>query len=481
MARRMTAHAVEAAPPPRPPTVLQTAPISPGQERLLAAEFALADGSWPGPGAPERLRPIDSGAVLIEGDLDVAALRRAIDALVRRQAALRTTFRFSRHIPPVQVVTKPEPRALTPLPLAPDPQGGIPVASLQVAASQVSAQPAGRALFATRLFRVDPHRHMLLLQIHHMVSDGWSIGVLYRELSELYSATVERRDASLPPLAHSFADLSVWMRQERAGPRLAAQLDYWARRLEGPWPQLRFSQSRPALSGSNIVDAEPVHCPDDLVSELRASGRTATTPGGLAGPMLAALAAVLHGATGERDIRIGTMVANRSRTDAEHLIGYFVNLAVIRLTVDPTASLGWLVSQANAAVNGALQHQDVPIQDVAAHLRRHGGLGSTPLYQVTFALNVMRERSLELAGTTCADVPIERTGPRSAVTVDQRWLFEQRGSDLHGTLTYKTAMFTSATIRGYLRDFERAARATLRPGIVVAELVASFDTRHPAT
>jgi len=480
MARLVAAHAVEAAPPPRPPAVLQTAPISPGQERLLAAELALPDGSWPGPDAPERLRPIDSGAVLIEGDLDVGALRRSIDALIRRQAALRTTFRFSPHLPPVQVVTAPEPRVLTPLPLAPNPQGGLPVANLQAAADQIPARPTGSALFSTRLFRVDRHRHVLLLQIHHLVSDGWSIGVLYRELSELYSATVQGRDAELPPLAHSFADLSVWMRRERAGPRLATQLHYWERRLQGPWPQLRFSRSRPALVDTNIVDVEPVHCPDDLVSELRASGRTANTPGGLAGPMLAALAVVLHGATGERDIRIGTMVANRTRTDAEHLIGYFVNIAVIRLTVDPTASVGWLVSQANAAVTGALQHQDVPIQDVVAHLRRHGGLGSTPLYQVTLALNIMRQRSLDLAGAACTDVPIERTGPRSAVTVDQRWLFEHRDGGLHGTLTYKTATFTSATIRGYLQDFQRAVRATLRPDIVVADLVASFDTR-PAT
>jgi hypothetical protein len=478
MSQLLAADADQADLRPPAPTVIQTAPISPGQERLLAAELAQPDGTWPGPDAPHRLRPMDTGAVLIEGDLDVAALRRSIEALVRRQAALRTTFRFSRYIPPVQVVTASEPRALTPLPLAPGPGGGPPITDLQVAAGQLPARPTGRTLFSTRLFRLDRHRHVLLLHIHHLISDGWSIGVLYRELSELYSAAVEGREAELLPLPHSFADLAVRMRQERAGPRLASQLGYWARQLHGPWPELRFSPT-PAGPGSDIVDDEPVHCSHDLVAALRASGRTAETPGGLAGPMLTALAVVLHGATGERDIRIGMMVASRTTTEAEHLIGYFVNIAVIRLAVDPTTTLGWLVGQANAAVTGALQHQDVPIQDVLAHLRRHSGLGSTPLYQVTLALNTMRQRSLDLAGAVCADVPIERSGPRSAVTVDQRWLLEHRDGGLGGTLTYRTARFPRATIPGYLRDFQRALWATLRPDMVVADLAASFDTRHP--
>jgi non-ribosomal peptide synthetase component F len=192
--------------------------------------------------------------------------------------------------------------------------------------------------------------------------------------------------------------------------------------------------------------------------------------------MLAALGVVIHTHTGATDLRIGTMIAGRAREDTEHVIGNFVNIVVIRFRIESEEPLLQLVSRVNAKVAAAMDHQEVPIQDVLDHLEQPVGARRTPLYQVTFALNTMKVGSLVLPGVDCADFGLsasgESTGPRLAATaVDLRWIFVDSAGDLDGTVTYNMDHFAKTTIRGYVQDFAEALRAIARPGRTVRQAV----------
>ncbi|MGW0537452.1 condensation domain-containing protein [Streptomyces sp. NPDC003032] len=456
-----------------PLVVTDIAPLSPGQERLFDAEFALPDGSWPAPGTPTRLRPIDTAAIRIDGPLDTAALRSAVTALVARQSALRTSFRRRADGTPVQLVTGHAPAPMTHDTLDLPAGQEVPTAEelLQHAPAHL-VDPRHDPLFRVHLLRLDQERHVLLLQIHHAVSDGWSIGVLYRDLSELYNTARTGRDAGLPAIPRTFTAHSRQMHVERGGPEEQRQLAYWLRRLATPLPG---HPAEPPADGLSPVDVEPVLVPADLVRSLRATAATSAQRGGVAGPFLAALALVLHHFGGERDVRIGMMISNRARPGAEHLIGYFVNTAVIRLRIDPTMTAGQLVAKANAAVTEAIEHQALPIQDLYQALRDTGALGAGSLYRVTLALNTMRTTSLTLDGLHCQDIDLEQIGPRRAPTsIDQRWVLDAHAGQLAGTLTWRTETATRPGIGATLTGLDQALRAVINPHTTVVDITAAL-------
>ena len=378
--------------------ITEVAPLSPGQERLLDGEFALPDGGWPAPGTRTSLRPIDTGAVLIERALDCGALQCAVNALVVRQAALRTAFRELPDGTLVQLVAARLPDHVSRSETAPSADTSSAIKEF-LRRSPGDVDPRSSRLFRVHLVRVDERRNVLLLQIHHLVSDGWSIGVLYRDLSELYNAAVQGRVADLPALPRTFASVCRQMRSDRGGLEGQRELQFWRARLGGPYPVMAFGDcptTRPSPAGAIAV--QPVQVPPWLVAALRETAHSSERRGGIVGPFLAALALVLYHRTATSDIRIGMYIANRARPDVEHLIGYFVNAAVFRLCVDPGLTLRHLVTAANTAVTEAIENQALPIQDLQQDLRDRTSLGTAPLFQVTVALNTMRTSSLTLAG-----------------------------------------------------------------------------------
>ena len=430
--------------PARPgaPVVVETAPLSPGQQRLIADEFALPGGQWPEVGAPTRMRPIDTAAILIDGRLNTDALRSAIGVLAARQSALRTTFRRLADGTPVQLVIRTDGIPLTRSDLPLDPAADVTAELLLRHAPAAVVDPRRDSLFRTHLITTGPGRHVLLLQIHHLISDGWSIGVLYRDLSELYHAAVNGDPPRLPVLPTSFASFCRQMHHERGSDTNQQQLRYWRDRLCPPLAALPRPATAPAVAAdldTNPVAVTSVAVDAATVASLLHTGHHSEHRGGIAGPFLAALALVLHHHTGGTDVRIGMMISNRGRPNTEHLIGYFVNTAVIRLAVTEHTEIARLTNQATIAVIEAIEHQELPIQDLRDTLHDAGELIQSPLYQVTLALNTMRTGTLELPGLTCRDIDVEEHRARIAPTrVEQRWVLEARDGALTGTLTYRT-------------------------------------------
>ncbi|MCX4826471.1 condensation domain-containing protein [Streptomyces sp. NBC_01142] len=452
--------------------IVETAPLSPGQERLIADEFARPGGVWPELGEPTRLRPIDTGAVLIDGPLDTRALQRAVSALIIRQPALCTRLHRLADTTPIQLVAGSLPDQVHHSLLS---HGTHPSRETLLAQSQpLHVDPRIDPLFRTHLIRLGEHRHVLLLQIHHFVSDGWSIGILYRDLAELYNAARTGRPADLPPLPRTFAAVSRDMRTERRSPQLGRQLTFWRERLQHLGPAMAFTREPVEQdTGRRPVNVQRVHIPAPAVRGLRASARGGAR-GPLAGPFLAALALLLHHQSAATDIRIGMMISNRARPDTEHLIGYFVNTAVIRLRLHPELTAAGLTEAANEAVRQALEHQALPIQDLKRDLHQ----GAAPLYQVTLALNTMRTHTLTLDGADCQDIDMEETGPRTApTTIEQRWVIEERAGALSGTLTYQAGTFTPPQIRMALGHLDQAIAAVTAGHPTVAAITSAF--RHP--
>jgi hypothetical protein len=337
--------------------------------------------------------------------------------------------------------------------------------ALVEAADAIQPYPTGDPLFHVRLFRHGTHRHTLLLQIHHLISDGWSIAILYRDLSELYCAAAAHRSPHLPQLPHTFAELCVWMRSERHGHRLQQQLDTLRSQFPSKWPPLPFPSDGPEpCAPTREVDTETLLVRRETLTRLRAATKTNDTHAGRAAQLLTAIATTLFATTRQPEIRIGMMVANRARADAEHLIGYFVNTALVRLTIDPAATIGQLLAQANTQVLRAIANQEVPIQDVITHLRHHTQLGAAQPYQVTLALNTMRATSLQLDGIDCNDIDLQRPSRRHAATsIHQRWVFDETADELRGTLTYRTDSTEPDVARTYIVDFQHALAATASP------------------
>ncbi|MGW0827044.1 condensation domain-containing protein [Streptomyces sp. NPDC002845] len=454
------------------PVIVETAPLSPGQERLIGDEFVRPDGSWPNPGEQTRLRPIDTGAVLIDGPLDTHALQSAVSALVVRQHALRTRLHRLADGTPVQLVADCIPDQVHHSRLPSHTRLSREVLLAQSTPQHVD--PRSDPLFRTHLIRLGERRCVLLLQIHHFVSDGWSIGVLYRDLAALYNAAHTGRVAELPSLPRSFAAVCRDMRGERRGPQLERQLAFWRERLDLPGPPLAFTDEPiEHETGQRPVDVQRVHIPAPAVRGLRASARGGAR-GPLAGPFLAALALVLHHQSAATDIRIGMMISNRARPDTEHLIGYFVNTAVIRQRLHPDLTAADLTAAANEAVRQAIEHQALPIQDLKRELHQ----GSGPLYQVTLALNAMRADTLALDGVDCQDIDMEPTGARMApTTIEQRWVLEERAGALSGTLTYQASSFTPPQIRMALGHLDQTIAAVTAGHPTVAAITSAL--RHP--
>ena len=460
LARRVVS-ASRAAWGPEPPLVSrprgEKLPLSFGQERLWFLDRF-------DPGKPIYNMPF---AFRLHGPLGtagVAALAAALAEVVRRHEALRTTFARV-DAEPVQVIAAAGPR---PLPVAD--LAALPAAARAAEAGRLAVDEALRPfdlargpLLRTTLLRLSDEKHgaddeyRLLLNLHHIVADGWSIDVLVGEIAALHAAALDGTPSPLPELAVQVPDFALWQREWLAGPVLAAQLAYWRQALAsdgGDLPTLDLPADRPrpplpsqrgALAFRNL--------PAGLAGAAEALGRRQGHQGTtLFMTLLAAFAALLHRYTGADDLRIGSPVANRNRPELEGLIGFFVNTLVLRADLAGEPGFAALLSRVREAALGAYAHQDLPFERLVGELAPGRDLSRNPLFQVSFLLQDPPPAPLALGGGVTLEA--EETADTGTAKFDLTLALQPSAAGLVATAEYATDLFDTATIDRLLAHFE---------------------------
>ncbi|HEX6863967.1 MAG TPA: amino acid adenylation domain-containing protein, partial [Thermoanaerobaculia bacterium] len=349
------------APPLAPVPRTGEIPLSFAQERLW-----FLDQMEPGSAAYNM--PF---AARLDGELDIEAFRQALEGIVQRHEALRTTFQAGSDGRPVQIIAAPAPLAL-------------PVIDLSAGEVQYRLEAEARLpfdlargpLLRALLLRLGPESHVALVVQHHIVSDGWSIGVFLRELSALYEGS------PLPDLPVQYADYAVW---QRSWPRLDAQLAWWRERLAGAPQVLELPADRPRPPVRSLRGGErSVRLSAGLAHELQALGRQEGAT--LFMVLLAAFQALLQRYTGQDDLLVGSPVAGRGERQLEPLIGFFVNDLVLRADLSGNPAFPVFLSRVRDGALAAYAHQDVPFERLVEELRPERDRSRPPLVQVMLAL-----------------------------------------------------------------------------------------------
>ncbi|MET0399320.1 MAG: non-ribosomal peptide synthase/polyketide synthase [Longimicrobiaceae bacterium] len=388
----------------------------------------------------------------LRGRLDARALESALGELVRRHESLRTVF-----VPtpegPVQEV-----RAPAPLPLPAADLGALPADGRGREALRLAEEDAARPfdlrrgpLLRASLLRLSDDDAVLLLCMHHVVSDGWSTGVLFRELSALYGAFARGEASPLPEPEVQYADFAVWQRERLSGDRLAALLAWWRERLHGAPRVLELPTDRPrppAASGRGAVHGFRV--PAAGAAPLRALARREGAT--LYMVALAAWQALLARWSGQEELVVGTPIANRTRRETEGLIGFFVNTLALRGSLAGDPPFRALVGRVRDATVGAYAHQDLPFERLVEEIAPERSLSHTPLFQGMFALQNTpgEEQALALSGITLGPLSgglqtARFLGIRDALFDLELELVED-GAEVVGSLRYRTDLFDAATV-----------------------------------
>ncbi|MCY1078721.1 non-ribosomal peptide synthetase [Archangium lansingense] len=417
------------------------------------------DGPLPASFAQQRLWVLDQiepgstaynipTALRLSGRLSSDALARALEALVLRHEALRTTFQAGKD-GPVQVISATPLSALHTVDLGALPESEREAYRLAQEEAHRPFDLAHGPLFRTSLLRLSDTEHVLVLTLHHIVSDGWSMGVLVRELAALYESFVTGQQARLPALPVQYADYAVWQRDWLRGAVLQQQVDYWKQQLSGAPSALELptDKPRPAMQsyrGANL----PVHLPQALSESLKAlCQKEGVTPFMV---LLAAFQVLLSRYSGQDDISVGSPIAGRTRAETEGLIGFFINTLVLRSHLSDGSSFRELLSQVRTTTLAAYEHQDVPFEKLVEVLQPTRDLSRSALFQVMFTLQNTPSGELQLPGLTLS--PVEQEGTTAKFELS---LTLGEGPDgFGGALTYNTDLFEEATAARMMRHFQ---------------------------
>jgi non-ribosomal peptide synthetase component F len=398
-------------------------------------------------------------AVRLGGSLNVAAMERAFDHLVARHETLRTTF-SERDGLPVQVISSPAPFTLPVTDLS-----HLSAEERETEARRLSDAEAAQAfdltrgpLLRVRLLRLSEDEHVLLLTVHHIVSDGWSVGVLVREMSALYAAYSSGEEPALDELPIQYADFAVWQREWLQGETLERQLSYWRKQLEGAPHVLDLPTDRPRPSVQTYEGARrSVVLSQELADSIKAlNHREGAT---LFMTLLAAYNILLHHLTGREDMVVGTDVANRNRAETEGLIGFFVNQLVMRTDLSGDPTFAELLRRVRETAVEAYAHQDVPFDRVVDALKPERNLSYSPLFQIKFTLH-NQNTSLWTAART--DLSLSQLDVESSMAkFDLLLNAYDSGQGLVMWFEYRTSLFNSDTIMRMLGHLEAILRSVV--------------------
>ncbi|MFJ2482034.1 non-ribosomal peptide synthetase [Pseudomonas sp. NPDC087598] len=394
-------------------------------------------------------------ALHLRGQLNVAALDQAFQALVARHESLRTVF-VEQPTQTLQVI-RPAERLLIEQ-ASFDAQGNA--AALKARVEDEIQRPFDLLqgpLLRVLLLELSSEHHVLVITAHHIISDGWSMQVMVDELVRLYAGFNEAREVPLPPLALQYADYAVWQRQWMDDGESARQLAYWRERLGGEQPvlELPFDFPRPAQQSFRGARFD-FDLPADLAQELNAlAQREGVT---LFMLLLASFQTLLQRYSGQRDIRVGVPVANRNRLETEGLIGFFVNTQVLRAEIDPEHGFNQLLQQVRQSVLDAQAYQDLPFEQLVDALQPQRSLSHSPLFQVLFNHQNLERQPVGLADLQIEGIAWDSAAAQFDLTLDTA---EVQGG-LSASLTYATDLFKRETIEQLARHWLNVLRAVSR-------------------
>jgi amino acid adenylation domain-containing protein len=426
------ARADKTAPAAPAPETRTRAPASSAQQRLWFLDQFLTDREVYN--VCELLR--------LQGPLDAENLRRALGALAARHDALRTTF-AEEGGELLQAIAPPGPVELPVTDLA-----GLPPDRREEEARRQAAEAAREhfdlsrgPLWRVRLLRAGPQEHFLLWTLHHIITDGWSMGVMYRDLAELYRSLAEGTPADLPALPGQYADYALWQRSWLEGDGFRGQLEYWKGRLAGPPATLQLPMSKPRPRVQTFRGAvRPFRLPAGLAGRLEALGRREGATAFMA--LLAAFQALLHRYSGQDDVVVGTPVANRNRAETEEVAGFFVNSLVMRADCSGDPPFRAFLGRVRDAALAAFARQDVPFERLVEELRPPRDTSRQPLFQVMFAFQNMPMLPPPFAGLEPRRLPVHNGTAKFDLTLT----LEQESDGLAGWFEYNTDLFDADTV-----------------------------------
>jgi amino acid adenylation domain-containing protein len=434
-----------------------TFPLSFGQQRLWFVQGLIPDSY--AYNVPHALR--------LKGDLNVSALEAAADEIVRRHEILRTTF-VVRARQPVQLIAPPEPLKLTV-----DDLRELEPEEREAEAARLATAEARRIfylgkgpLFRMRIMRLAADEFVLLVCMHHIVSDGWSFGVFYRELETLYTAFLLNQPSPLPDLPFQYADFACWQRKYLQGEVLEKQLEYWRDQLSQSLSPLELPTDRPrpdvqTFAGATESRILPKHIKPALEGISRQGGTTMFMT------LLAAFQTLLYLYTGRQDIVVGTTTASRTRVDIEGLIGFFVNTLALRTDFSRNPSFREILARVRETSLGAYANQDLPFEKLVEELEPKHNPSYSPLFQVSFLFEGASSQSFKLSGLRVSAFPINEGGAKwdLALTLTDN----QRG--FTAFLEYNTDLYEGGTIRRMLGHLEEVLEEVVaNPEVKLSEL-----------
>lgn len=415
-------------------------PLSHAQERLWFLDQVL----------PERGLYNVYQAVRLRGALNVPALARAFDEIGRRHEVFRTRF-LPGEEGPVQVIAGDSQLSLAETDLS-GRAAAERAAALRELIRTESRRPfnlAGDRLIRAVLVRLAADEHVLLLVMHHIVSDGWTVGVLLRELAALHEAFAAGRPSPLPPLPVRFADFALWERETFQGEALERSLSYWRRQLAGAamldLPTDHPRPAEPSWRGATSARVVPAALGGRLRQLARAEKCTLFTV------LLAGFQALLHRYSGQDDIVVGSCVAGRPQLELEHLAGFFVNTIVLRTSAGGQPRFRELLRRTRQTVMGAMNHQEVPFDRVVADLQPDRTAARNPFFQVMFVLQSAGGPLPESAGLAFEPVEADNGTAKFDLSFS---LSEARDGSVGVSVEYRTDLYERATVERMLGHFQ---------------------------
>ncbi|MFN6500470.1 MAG: amino acid adenylation domain-containing protein [Nostoc sp. DedQUE01] len=396
----------------------------------------------------EQLEPnsrayIISDAQRLRGELNVGVLQQALDAIVVHHEALRTNFIKSPDGSPIQVISKPR---------------SVELKVIKVTQEQAEflltqeAQPPfnleSDLMLRATLLQIEEHEQILLLVMHHIASDGWSMGILWQQLVAVYEAFLNGKLSPLAKLPIQYADFAVWQHQWLSGEILSSQVNYWKTQLTGANTVLELPTDRPRPPVQTYQGAaQSLMLPQSLSASLTELSRQEGVT--LFMTLLAAFGTILHRYSGQEDILIGSPIAGRNRSEIEGLIGFFINTVVLRTDFSGNPSFRSVLSRVRQMALGAYAHQDMPFEKLVEELQPERDTSRNPLFQVWFNMLNLRDIQLEIPGVAVEPIPMLETASKFDLTL----YVTEHNQGIKLDLVYNTDLFTPERMMEMLYQF----------------------------